>query len=136
MSFNQALKKLKALPQNERELASGVYVFAAKGGAPHCGCAIGKVLPPKIRLEIWGSRRNRRMNFNRSDVADLMEAFFPKQNSLVGMNDSDLESLQKANDNFEPSKNDKETRLKRYDFIISWLSEITNEKEKYGETFP
>jgi len=146
MSYNKVLKKLQSLPPHEKELAAGVYVFSVgKNGNPHCGCAIGKVLPAKTREKLWKAQLAAEAaekqgdyypNPNDDGVHDLLRFMFKEKEydittlNIVGMRYDEMVSLQQENDDYEADDNRLRTRKRRYAHIINWLKEEIKAEEE------
>lgn len=153
MSYKKALERLKALPEDERLLASGVYKFFENGIAK-CGCAVGKILPVFYKnLGEFDNIIGRGIH----DLIDEIDRYVYSEEILnefheLVMEDQELEDLQRINDYFGKFKNPVsgklhtyadynspsseeiknpntlEIRQARYNYIVEWLEKKVEEE--------
>lgn len=116
MSWKNALKKLEALPKEDRRLLSEIYYDAEKSAC----CAIGILLPKTVaaKLENEGN-------------LPIGEMWTPKLSKQLGLSLEEAEHLQMFNDDYTcqyPSNSVKDQR-KRFTYILKFVREKVNETQ-------
>jgi hypothetical protein len=137
MSFQKVLERLEAIPEHQRKLASGQYVWRSRDPETgeivnDCGCVLGKVMPLIYNHPLLE-------NINYSNLWSLMVHTNPEvwQPVVQDMNDLDISydelvALQNENDRFctnkevstdnnESPANDEDVRRKRFTYVVEWL---------------
>lgn len=86
MSYRQALSILEALPEDQRMLAAGVYIYTGDDATIDCGCVWGKI-SPQLRMRI-----------NTIKNSEPILSVLPSGIDMLGMTYAEAELLQTRND--------------------------------------
>lgn len=122
--YNEIFRRLHDLPESEKELAAGMYVFDADG---HCGCALGKALSPVLRKRLHGKGTNGASvgQIDRAAVSDELTLAVRDELRQTEATLDQLLTLQRFNDDGTPvhRSNDPDARKARYGHVMKWLGD-------------
>lgn len=139
MAYLKSLERLKNLPEKDRQLAAGSYVYyKGPGHPPECGCVAGKLLPTLYKNVIhWDSPGGDTLDswvytsgfvdaVLRRSSTSVTEGIVKDMTELE-LTVPELTILQHLNDDFRDGCNAEDDRRDRYHKLVWFLKVAADE---------